>query len=155
MPSYNLTATELRVLTTWLFEPSGYLDFAVRSSDSQTAREALAADPALDVTQWIRDNLQDDINQSNETAMVWWIRANDRVNISRPQRPVEFGSWTAILTGWSTSIDAALVRANLSERNSKSTDTVGEDGTVDGSIQSGAHLTHQQEIISAVNGVLI
>ncbi len=58
MPSYNLTNMQARILTTWLFEPNGYLDFAIRSSDGQTAREALVADGGLDVSQWIRDNPQ-------------------------------------------------------------------------------------------------
>ena len=58
MASYNLAAPETQVIVTWLFEPQGYLDFAVRVSDGQTAREALVTDPGLDVTQWVRDNTQ-------------------------------------------------------------------------------------------------
>ena len=154
MPSYNLTQNEMRVVVTWLFEPNGYLDFAVRTSDGQTAREALALDAGLDVTQWVRDNPQEDPATSNEVAMVWWIRANDQVNIPTPQRPPEAASWVAILEGWDASIVSGFARAGVVSRNSTSTDMFDENGDPDGTIPSGAHLTHQQQIISKVTGVL-
>ena len=55
MSTYNLAAPEEQVVVTWLFEPLGYLD-AESIALGQTGREALTADPGLDVTQWVRDN---------------------------------------------------------------------------------------------------
>lgn len=155
MPSYNLTQNEMRVIVTWLFEPNGYLDFASRSSDGQTARQALSADSGLDVTQWIRDNAQTNPGDSNEVAMVWWIRVNDQVNIPVPQRPPESVSWAAILQGWGDTIATGFARASLISRNASSIEIFNEDGSLDGTIAAGAHLTHQQQIISKVTGVLI
>lgn len=154
MPSYNLTQNELRVIVTWLFEPVGYLDFAIRTSDGQTSREALVSDSGLNVTQWIRDNPQQDPVISNEVGMVWWIRVNDQVNIPTPQLPVEKDSWAAILQGWDASILSGLARASVISRNSKSSNMVDENGDADGTIPSGTHLVHQQQIISKVLTVL-
>ena len=154
MPSYNLAAPETQVIVTWLFEPQGYLDFAVRVSDGLTAREALLADPGLDVTQWVRDNPQQDPANSSEVAMVWWIRANDQVNVAPPARPPERASWIAILQGWDSSIDAGFARAPQNERDGNSVALFDETGAPDGAMPSGAHLAHQQQIISRVVGVL-
>ncbi len=94
MPNYNLAAPEEEVVVTWLFEPLGYLD-AESISLGQTAREALSANPGLDVTQWVRGNgsqgwvfdgsRHDPVG--GELAMVWWIWKNDQVNITPPARP--------------------------------------------------------------------
>ena len=154
MPSYNLTQNEERVIVTWLFEPNGYLDFAVRSSDGQTARQALAADVGLDVTQWVRDNPQEDPATSNEVGMVWWIRENDQVNIPSPQRPPEAASWVAILADWDASIVSGFARAGAISRNSTSISMFDENSDPDGTIPAGSHLTHQQQIISKVSGIL-
>lgn len=154
MPSYNLTQNELRVIVTWLYEPVGYLDFAIRSSDGQTSREALALDPGLDITQWIRDNSQQDPPISNEVGMVWWIKENDQVNIPVPQRPPESASWVTILQGWDDSITRGFARASVISRNSATISMFDENGDADGTIPAGAHLTHQQQIISKVIGIL-
>lgn len=154
MPSYNLVAPETQVVVTWLFEPQGYLDFAVRASDGLTAREALAADPGLDATQWVRDNPQQDPAVSDEVAMVWWIRASDQVNITPPSRPPETASWIAILQGWDASIDAGFARAPQAARNKNTVPLFDETGAPDGTMPAGAHLAHQQQIISKVVGVL-
>lgn len=155
MPQYNLTNTEVRILVTWLFEPNGYLDFAVRLSDNQTAREALAADASLDVTQWTRDHPQQDPVTSSEVAMVWWMRANDQVNVPPGKRPPEAVAWAAILSVWDDSINAGFARASQSSRNDSSITTFGEDGEAEGSVPAGAHLAHQQNIISKVTDVLV
>ncbi len=155
MPSYNLTNMQARILTTWLFEPNGYLDFAIRSSDGQTAREALVADGGLDVSQWIRDNPQQDPVASSEVGMVWWIKANDQVNIPPASRPPEAVAWAAILTGWDDSINAGFARASQSSRNDSSVDMFDADQQPDGVVPAGAHLAQQQQIISKVLGVLV
>lgn len=153
MPSYNLAAPEEQVVVTWLFEPQGYLDFAVRVSDGQTAREALAADPGLDVTQWIRDNPPTD-PQATETAMVWWIWKNDQVNVTPPTRPPETTAWLAILQNWDASIDAGFARSPQAARNKNTVPLYDETGTAGGTMPAGAQLAHQQQIISKVVGVL-
>ena len=142
------------MVVTWLFEPHGYLDFAVRTADGRTAREALAADPGLDVTQWVRDHPQQDPAHSIEVAMVWWIRANDGVNLTLLARPPESASWVAILQQWGASIDAGFARVPQNERNGASVSLYDESGMPDGAMPSGAHLAHQQQIISRVVGVL-
>ncbi len=154
MASYNLAAPETQVVATWLFEPQGYLDVAVRASDGQTAREALAADPGLDVTQWVRDNPQQQPANSGEAAMVWWIRAHDQVNITLPSRPPESASWIAILQEWGASIDAGFARVPQNERDGNSVSLFDETGAPDGAMPSGAHLARQQRLISRVLGVL-
>lgn len=154
VPSYNLTQIEVRIVTTWLFEPNGYLDFAVRVSDGQSARQALALDPLLDVTQWIRDNPQDDPVTSTEVGMVWWIRANDQVNIPVPQRPAEAATWAAILKIWDESITTGLGRVGMAQRNNTSITTFDETGQIEGSIPAGSHLAQQQQMVTKVLGVL-
>lgn len=153
MPQYNLAAPEEQVVVTWLFEPDGYLDFAVCVSDGQTAREALAADPGLDVAQWIRDNPQTD-PQATEAAMVWWIWRNDQVNVTPPARPPEAASWVAILQGWDASIDAGFARAPQAARNANTVPLFDEAGAADGTMPAGAQLAHQQQIIAKVVGIL-
>lgn len=154
MASYNLAAPETQVIVTWLFEPQGYLDFAVRVSDGQTAREALVTDPGLDVTQWVRDNTQQDPATSSEVAMMWWVRANDQVNVTPPTRPPESAAWIAILQDWDASIDAGFARAPQAARNASTVPLYDETGASDGVMPSGAHLAHQQQVISRVVGVL-
>ena len=153
MPQYNLAAPEERVIVTWLFEPNGYLDYAVRVSDGQTAREALAADPDLDVVQWVRDNELTE-SQAGETGMVWWIWKNDQVNVPPPQRPPEAAEWAAILQLWDESIDAGFARVPQSKRDSNTVNIYGEDGTLVGTMPAGAQLAHQQSLIHKVLGVL-
>ena len=87
--------------------------------------------------------------------MVWWMRSNDQVNIPTSKRPPEAVAWAAILSGWDDSINAGFARASQSSRNDSSITTVDEDGNVDGSIPAGAHLAHQQNIISKVTDVLV
>ena len=153
MPQYNLAAPELQVVVTWLFEPQGYLDFAVRVNDGQTAREALDADPGLDVAQWVRDNALTE-PEAAETGMMWWIRANDQVNITPPTRPPETAAWLAILEGWDASSDAGFARSPMAARNASTVPLYDENGTADGTMPAGAQLAHQQQIISKVIGVL-
>lgn len=86
--------------------------------------------------------------------MVWWIRASDQVNITPPTRPPESGAWIAILQGWDASIDAGFARVPQNERNAKSVPLHDGTGAPDGSMPSGSHLAHQQQIIAKVVGVL-
>lgn len=153
MPQYNLASPEEQVVVTWLFEPQGYLDFAVRVSDGQSAREALQADPGLDVTQWVRNNTLTE-PQATETGMIWWVWAHDQVNVTPPSRPPETTTWIAILEGWDASIDAGFARAPQAARNASTVPMYDESGIADGTMPAGAQLAHQQQIISKVIGVL-
>lgn len=153
MPQYNLAAPEERVVVTWLFEPQGYLDFAVRVSDGQTTREALAADSGLDVMQWVRDNVLTE-PEAAETGMVWWIWKHDQVNVTPPSRPPETAAWLSILAGWDASIDAGFARSPQAARNANTVPLFDETGAADGTMPAGAQLAHQQQIISKVIGVL-
>ena len=160
MPSYNLAQPEEQVVVTWLFEPLGYLD-AESIALGQTGREALTADPSLDVTQWVRDNGSQGWNFNgrrydsvgNELSMVWWIWKNDQVNVTPPSRPPESDAWIAILQGWDASIDAGFARSPQQARNSSIVPIFDEVG-VGTTMPAGAHLAHQQQIISKVLGVL-
>lgn len=153
MPQYNLAAPEEKVIITWLFEPNGYLDYAVRVSDGQTAREALASDPDLDVTQWVRDNELTE-PQAGETGMVWWIWKNDQINIPPPQQPPEAAHWVDILNVWNASIQAGFDRASQRDRNTNMVNIYGEDGALIGTMPAGAQLAHQQALISKLLSVL-
>ena len=125
MSTYNLAAPEEQVVVTWLFEPLGYLD-AKSIALGQTGREALTADPSLDVTQWVRDNGSLGWNFNgrrydsvgNELLMVWWIWKNDQVNVTPPSRPPESDAWIAILQSWDDSIVAGFARSPQQARNS-------------------------------------
>jgi hypothetical protein len=153
MPRYNLTQTQTSIIVTWLFEPNGYLDFAKRQDTGQSAREALALDPDLDVVQWVRDHPQTE-PEATETAMVWWIWKHDQVNVTPPSRPPEAAAWTAILAAWDASIQAGFDRGSQAERDSKVTQLYDENGVEAGTFPSGAHLAQQQQIITKVTGVL-
>lgn len=156
MPSFNMTQPQLNILTTWLFEPNGYLDFAVNDA-GVTARQALAADPGLDVTQWVRDNTMmpgGDLISWNEVAMIWWIRANDQVNIPTPQRPPESAEWATILHEWDESINAGFARVPQNERDSNSITLFDEQQQPAGTMPAGSHLAQQQQIINKVLGVI-
>ena len=167
-PTFNLTSTQLQILTTWLYESNGYLDFACRISDSKCGRQAWEEDNAIDFVQWVRDNPQTDPGSSEEAKMVWWIRDNDQVNITPPQKPPEAATWSVTLQEWDSSIDAGFARAPQNERNVNSVNTFNENSCpigwkigdeaalciVTGSILAGAHLSQQQQIITKVMGVL-
>ena len=160
MSTYNLAAPEEQVVVTWLFEPLGYLD-AESIALGQTGREVLTADPSLDVTQWVRDNGSQGWNFNgrrydsvgNELSMVWWIWKNDQVNVTPPSRPPESDAWIAILQSWDDSIVAGFARSPQQARNSSIVPIFDEMG-VETTVPAGAHLAHQQQIISKVLGVL-
>lgn len=162
MPQYNLTPTQMQILTTWLYEPFGYLD-TVALDIGQSARQALQAQPTLDVTQWVRDHTAGGWSFNGEPAeaespmglaMVWWIRAHDQVNITPPSRPPETAQWVAILNGWDASINAGFARTPQAQRDASTVTMYDANGQVSGTIPSGSHLAQQQQIISKVLGVL-
>lgn len=153
MPQYTLAAPERKIIVSWLFEPNGYLDYAKRVSDGMSAREALAADPGLDVTQWCRDNPLVE-PEMYECGMVWWIWKNSGVNIPPPQRPPETAAWIAILEYWDSTIQAGFERASQAQRDSNTVNIYGEDGQFLETMPAGAQLAHQQSLIRKVLGVL-
>lgn len=155
MARYTLNTNENRIVTSWLFEPSGYLDQAVNAS-GQSARQALAANANLDVAQWIRTNTKAaGTAQSDwdECAMVWWVRANSGANITTNNRPVEWEAWAARLGEWDASITAAFDRAGQTIRNGQAvTLTTSAGGTL--TMAAGAHLANQQQLCGKVIPVL-
>lgn len=154
MPQFTLAAPEAKIVVSWLFEPNGYLDYAKRASDGMSAREALALDPGLDVTQWMRDNEFAE-PEMYECGMVWWIWKNSGVNIPPPQRPPEAPYWATTLQRWDISINAGFNRASQADRDKEGGQPIyGEDGQFLETMPGGAHLAHQQSLINKVLGVL-
>lgn len=155
MARYVLTGDELRLLTTWLFEASGYLESATRVSDASTASQALEADPDLDVAAWIAAETMTDPPSADEGAMSWWIHENHGVTINREDLPVEAPRWAKVLESWDSSIIAGFTRSPKADRDSQSTrDLCNQDGSVDKTIGSGTHLELQRSIIAKALTVL-
>lgn len=156
MARYTLTADETAILTTWLFEPLGYLDQAFRT-DGQTARQALAANAALDVAEWILTNTKHpDCLASDwlECRIVWWLRTHDNININANQLPPDVTSWRPILQQWVDSIDEAFVRVPLATRDQVSIVTLYNAASqVAGTVGSGTHLARQKSNVQKVRGV--
>lgn len=158
MPRFTLAAPEEKIIISWLFEPNGYLDYAVRAADGISAREALVADPELDVTQWMRDNEFDE-PEMYECGMIWWIRNKNGVNITPPTRPPETPDWIATLEYWDSTIQAGFDRASQAGRDSNTVNIYdescyGEGCEIAETMPAGAQLAHQQSLINKVLGVL-
>ena len=154
MPQYNLTGPEREIVVSWLFESSGYLD--VGNSLGITARQALIADPTLDVTVWIRTNVKGasvDQRDWDATGMVWWIWKHNGVNVTPPQRPPESALWISILQEWAASIDRAFLRVDSVARNASTVGITAEDGTMS-TMPSGTQLIHQRSMFPKVIDVL-
>jgi hypothetical protein len=155
MARYNLNANEASILTSWLFEEGGYLDNAIRE-DGQSARAALLATPALDVTNWIRTNTPNpmiNVGDWNDTGMVWWMRASDGVNINRSQLPTETASWVAKLQEWDASIADAFVRVSQAARDGGNITITAEDGSTS-QRPAGLQLVQQRSLFGKVLAVL-
>ena len=156
MPSFNLTNTQRDIITTWLYEPNGYLEEAVNDV-GLSALEAWQADNGLDVSQWIRDNSPNaSVSPSDwsEAAMIWWILVNDQVNVPKGQRPPEWAAWSAILTNWDISINTGFGNVSQANRNATNVQLYDETQAPNGTVPAGAHLAQQQQIITKVIGVL-
>lgn len=155
MARYTLTTDEQSILTTWLFEPSGYLDQAFRT-DGQTARQALAAQPVLDVANWILTNTKHPNCLASdwlECRMVWWLRANNNVNVNAPQMPPDVATWRPILQQWVESIDAAFTRASPVARDASLTTLYDATSAPIGTVGSGSHLSRQKSSVGKVRTV--
>ena len=153
MPRFTLAAPEKKIVISWLFEPWGYLDYAKRVTDDLSAREALAVNPGLDVTQWCRDNpLREP--EMYECGMVWWIWKKDGVNITPPTRPPETAQWIAILEYWDSTIQTGFERASQADRDSNTVNIWNEETQLVETMPAGAQLAHQQSLINKVLGVL-
>lgn len=156
MARINLNANELSVVTSWLFEAFGYLDAAV-NADGVSARAALSATPALDVTAWIRTNTKRaDVAQSdwNECGMIWWIRSRNTTNIPQQEAfPPERTTWVATLQEWADSITQGFARVPQAGRDSNTVPITAENGTVT-QRPAGQQLAQQSTLISKVLGVL-
>ena len=160
MPSYNLAQPEEQVVVTWLFEPLGYLD-AESIALGQTGREALAENPSLDVTQWVRNNGSQGWNFNgrrndpvgSELSMVWWVWKTDQVNVTQPTHPPETNAWIAVLERWDALNIAAFTRSSQQARN-RNTVSIFDEAGIETTMPAGSHLAHIQQIISKVLGVL-
>lgn len=156
MPAYNLTAPQLAILTSFLFEEGGYLD-AARNDLGVTARSALAADAGLDIAQWIRTQTPAPdlfaLSDWEECGMVWWIRAHDQVNITPPTKPPEAAAWALILQTWIDAVSNAFSRFSEAIRNQKAWTVTAEDGTTS-TMPGGAALTQERQMYQQVLGVL-
>jgi hypothetical protein len=155
---YTFNNTERDIVTSWLFEPSGYLD-AAKNVACVSARQALTATPTLDVTQWIRDNTLGcgtHVSDWNETAMVWWMRANSGVNITQANRPPEAAAWDVILFQWGYTLDDAIARVSAIQRNANgcAITMYGSDSQTNGTIPCGNQLLSQSSLVTKVREVL-
>lgn len=92
--------------------------------------------------------------QGTETALIWWIRLNDQVNIVRADLPPQVDVWVALLNGWDVSIKAGFERASQSNRNVNTVPIYDKTGTQTDTMPAGAQLAHQQSLIRKVLGVL-
>lgn len=157
MARYTLTQSQREVLVSWLFEPGGYLDAAVNDA-GQSARQALAADPNLDVTVWIRTNTKGaDVAQSDwdACAMVWWIWKHENINIRPQDLPPETPIWLALLDEWSQSIVDGFARISKETRDGSSTVNIYDaSGLLIGAQFGGTHLENQNGSFIAVTSVL-
>lgn len=155
---YTLNNNERDIVTTWLFEPFGYLD-AAKNSECVSARSALNATPSLNVTQWIRDNAigcGTVVSDWNETAMIWWIRANSGINLTAGTLPPESAFWDSILAAWGVTLDDAIARVSAIQRNANGcvVTMYGADGQTAGTIPCGNQLLSQSSLVTKVRDVL-
>lgn len=155
MARYNLNANESSILTSWLFEPGGYLDGAVNDV-GVSARQALSAQTSLDVSEWIRTNT---IGQATsqldweECSMVWWMRSRNGVNVNGPQLPPETALWIARLQQWDQSISDAFVRVSQTARDGHTVTITAENGSTT-TRPAGQQLVQQRSLFSKVLTVL-
>jgi hypothetical protein len=155
MARYNLNSNEAQILTSWLYEEAGYLDSAINEL-GVSAREALVATPTLDVTQWIRSNTRGAFADPETWAgcgMVWWIRANNGVNVTRNQLPPETAQWVATLQAWDTSIASAFIRVSQAARDGNTVPITAENGTIT-QRPAGQQLVQQRSLFGKVLPVL-
>jgi len=147
MAKYTLTTDEKRVLTSWLYEPNGYLDSAVNSS-GVSARQALSANSSLNVTEWIRSNIKhSNTIQSNwdECSMCWWLLVSDNVNITQQTKPAEYNTWKAILLRWKNEIDLAFTVVPKTQRDLINMNVYSAGGIIT-TMSNGSHFANQQSI---------
>lgn len=155
MARYNINANELSILTSWLFEVDGYLDLAINDV-GVSARSALLATPSLNVTNWIRTNTRGAFTDPatwDECSMVWWMRANDNVNITVATLPPEKNNWIAKLQLWDQSISDAFIRVPQAARDSSTVRITAEDGTTT-QRPAGQQLVQQRSLFGKVLPVL-
>jgi hypothetical protein len=155
MARYNLNANEVSILTSWLFEEGGYLDSAINAS-GVSARQARAATPSLDVTAWIRTNSKGAAtSQDNwdDCAMVWWMRANDNVNVTPQTVPAEKAAWVTKLQGWDASIADAFIKVSQAARDGQNVPITTENGTTTNR-PAGQQLVQQRSLFGKVIPVL-
>ena len=155
MARYTLNTNESSILTSWLFEVGGYLDSAVNNA-GVSARQALAAQPSLDISVWIRTNTIGAFTDPatwDECAMVWWMRSREGVNINANQLPVEKTQWIAKLQAWRQSIDDAFIRVSQAARDGSNVTITAENGTT-ATRPAGQQLVQQRSLFDKVLTVL-
>jgi hypothetical protein len=155
MARYNLNANELSIVNSWLFENGGYLDSAVNNL-GVSARDARLALPSLNVLIWIRTNVIGAFTDPatwDETAMVWWIRINDNVNITVATLPAEKNVWITKLQGWDQSIADAFIRVSQAARDGNNVTLTAENGATS-TRPAGQQLIQQRSLYGKVLPVL-
>lgn len=155
MARYNLNTNEVSILTSWLFEVNGYLDSAINNL-GVSAHDALLATPSLNVTVWIRTNTIGAFTDPatwDETGMVWWMRANDNVNLTIATLPPEKATWIAKIQAWDASIADAFIRVSQAARDSNNVTITAENGTTT-TRPAGQQLVQQRSLYGKVLPVL-
>jgi hypothetical protein len=150
MATYNLTGPENEIITSWLFEQGGYLDSAINNL-GVSARQARVAEPTLNVLTWIRTNTMSSLGDPDnwsQCGMIWWIRINNGVNVTNPNRPPERLTWRAYLNQWSTSLVQNPGDA------SNQVPLTAENGSSAGSLANNAHRVQQRNLIAKVLTVM-
>ncbi|MCJ2530745.1 MAG: hypothetical protein LN413_00285 [Candidatus Thermoplasmatota archaeon] len=173
MAKFTLTSDERRVITTWLFEGKGS-DTAPGYLDSEcvtckmSPRGERSKDPDLDIEQFCRDHKDHGWNLTVkgvtdrwdrggfECGMVWWIRKNDGVDVSRADLPAEKDDWLSYLKDWEDSLKSNDHKATVRWRNANlaADPCVDESGDADGSIPSGDQRELQKSMITKALSVL-
>lgn len=155
MARYTLTGPQRSILTSWLFESHGYLADTF-TSDGKSLLEAVRLDGVTDLYAYMHTTTKHPLTDQsmwNESMMVWWIRANEGVNITGGNRPPESALWVSILNGWGTSIDNAFQQVSQTIRDQQTHSITDEAGNVT-TMPAGQHLLQQRNMITNVVPVL-
>ncbi len=157
MPTkFRLTPKEVSAVITFLYEPFGYLDAMEVAATGETGTAALAADPTLEIDEWVYAVIGPDnfVERSCavEAALHWWIqRENREANNQGPPAPRR-ADWLETLDGLVTNIDNAFFRTPLHVRD----DTGNPRSLFDanrlfiGTARSGTFLALQARLFGAV-----
>ncbi len=129
--SYRLAPLQMQVVTTFLFEPFGYLDALMQLSSGLTFRELVNTNADLEIDAFVRaDALQPETDiafvggdpigddpTAKETAMYWWIWKHDQERPALLPPPADLEAWSAALFSFEASIIASFNRTPMHVRD--------------------------------------